>query len=316
VAEAPEALAPVTVTRQAVERREVLVFEEVVGTVRPRKAAQVTAKVTGRLLEMTAIPGRKVKAGDLLAKLDVGELDAALARAEAALGQADRDLARFRSLRDSGAVALAEFEQAEARQRMANATVAETKTMVQNASVTAPFDGTVTRKFLEPGDLASPDRAIFAMEDSSLLQLEIHVAEAMAGSITLGSKFRVEVGGAGAEIEGFVSELSPSADVGSRTFLVKLDLPLHEPLRAGQFGRAFIPRGHRAALLVPSNALISRGQMDYVFTVAQNIARLRIVSIGATREDSTEILAGLDGGETVVLSPPATLRDGQPLTAP
>jgi RND family efflux transporter MFP subunit len=309
VAEAPEALAPVTVTRQAVERREVLVFEEVVGTVRPRKAAQVTAKVTGRLLEMTAIPGRKVKAGDLLAKLDVGELDAALARAEAALGQADRDLARFRSLRDSGAVALAEFEQAEARQRMANATVAETKTMVQNASVTAPFDGTVTRKFLEPGDLASPDRAIFAMEDSSLLQLEIHVAEAMAGSITLGSKFRVEVGGAGAEI-------SPSADVGSRTFLVKLDLPLHEPLRAGQFGRAFIPRGHRAALLVPSNALISRGQMDYVFTVAQNVARLRIVSIGATREDSTEILAGLDGGETIVLSPPANLRDGQPLTAP
>jgi multidrug efflux system membrane fusion protein len=316
VAEAPEALAPVTVARQAVERREVLVFEEVVGTVRPRKAAQVTAKVTGRLLEMTAIPGRKVKAGDLLAKLDVGELDAALARAEAALGQADRDLARFRSLRDSGAVALAEFEQAEARQRMANATVAETKTMVQNASVTAPFDGTVTRKFLEPGDLASPDRAIFAMEDSSLLQLEIHVAEAMAGSITLGSKFRVEVGGAGAEIEGCVSELSPSADVGSRTFLVKLDLPLHEPLRAGQFGRAFIPRGHRAALLVPSNALISRGQMDYVFTVAQNVARLRIVSIGATREDSTEILAGLDGGETIVLSPSANLRDGQPLTAP
>ncbi len=316
VAEAPEALAPVTATRQAVERREVPVFEEVVGTVRPRKAAQVTAKVTGRLLEMTAVPGRKVKAGDLLAKLDVGELDAALARAEAALGQADRDLARFRSLRDSGAVALAEFEQAEARQRMATATVAETKTMVQNASVTAPFDGTVTRKFLEPGDLASPDRAIFAMEDSSLLQLEIHVAEAMAGSITLGSKFRVEVGGAGAEIEGFVSELSPSADVGSRTFLVKLDLPLHEPLRAGQFGRAFIPRGHRAALLVPSNALISRGQMDYVFTVAQNVARLRIVSIGATREDSTEILAGLDGGETIVLSPPANLRDGQPLTAP
>jgi len=316
VADAPESLAPVMATRQAVERREVSVFEEVVGTVRPRKAAQVTAKVTGRLLEMTAIPGRKVKAGDLLAKLDVGELDAALARAEAALGQADRDLARFRSLRDSGAVALAEFEQAEARQRMATATVAETKTMVQNASVTAPFDGTVTRKFLEPGDLASPDRAIFAMEDSSLLQLEIHVAEAMAGSITLGSKFRVEVGGAGAEIEGFVSELSPSADVGSRTFLVKLDLPLHEPLRAGQFGRAFIPRGHRAALLVPSNALISRGQMDYVFTVAQNVARLRIVSIGATREDSTEILAGLDGGETIVLSPPANLRDGQPLTAP
>ena len=313
---APEALAPVAVSRHLVESRLLPVFEEVVGTVRPRKEAQVTAKVTGRLLEMKAIPGMKVKAGEALAKLDVGELDAALVRAEAALEQAGRDVARFRSLRESGAVAVADLEQAEARERMAAATVAETKTMVENASVTAPFDGTVTRKYLEPGDLASPERPIFAMEDSSLLRLEIHVAEAMAGSLAIGSKFRVEVGGAGAEIEGVVSELSPSADVGSRTFLVKLDLPALETLRAGQFGRAFLPRGERPAILVPSEALISRGQMDYVFVVAENTARLRIVSTGAKREGRTEILAGLDGGETIVLSPAATLRDGQPVTAP
>lgn len=312
----PEALAPVVVSRHHVESRRLPVFEEVVGTVRPRKEAQVTAKVTGRLLEMKAIPGMKVKAGEALAKLDVGELDAALVRAEAALEQAGRDVARFRSLRESGAVAVADLEQAEARERMAAATVAETKTMVENASVTAPFDGTVTRKYLEPGDLASPERAIFAMEDSSLLRLEIHVAEAMAGTLAIGSKFRVEVGGAGAEIEGVVSELSPSADVGSRTFLVKLDLPALETLRAGQFGRAFLPRGERPAILVPSDALISRGQMDYVFVVAENTARLRIVSTGAKREGLTEILAGLDGGETIVLSPAATLRDGQPVTAP
>lgn len=313
---ASEPRSSVSVVTETAEKREIPVFEEVVGTVRPRKEAQVTAKVTGRLLEMKAVPGMKVKTGDLLARLDVGELDAALERARAALEQADRDLARFRSLRDSGAVALAEFEQAGARQRMAAATVAETKTMVQNASVTAPFDGTVTRKYLEPGDLASPERAIFAMEDSSLLRLEIDVAEGMVGSLAIGSKFRVEVGGAGAGFEGVVSELSPSADVGSRTFLVKLDLPSHESLRAGQFGRAYLPRGHRSAVLVPSDALISRGQMDYLFVVAESTARLRIVSTGESRENHTEILAGLDGGETIVLSPAAMLRDGQPVTAP
>jgi hypothetical protein len=56
--------------------------------------------------------------------------------------------------------------------------------------------------------------------------------------------------------------------------------------------------------------------MDYVFVVAENTARLRIVSTGTKREGLTEILAGLDGGETIVLSPAATLRDGQPVTAP
>lgn len=313
---AREELPAVAVTQQSAQQQEVPVYEEVVGTVRPRKEAQITAKVTGRLLQMTAIPGMIVEAGDLLAKLDVGELDAALARAQAALEQADRDLARYNSLRGSGAIAVAELEQAEARQRMATATVAETKTMVENASVTAPFDGTITRKYLEPGDLASPERPIFAMEDSSLLRLEINVAEAMAGDIAIGDKFRVEVGGADAEIDGVVSELSPSADIGSRTFLVKLDLPEHESLRAGQFGRASLPRGNRTAILVPTSALISRGQMDYVFVAAENIAKLRIVSIGESHQERTEILAGLDGGESVVINPPATLRDGQPLVAP
>lgn len=310
-----EVMDPVEVVTVRAKPREISVFEEVVGTVRPRKEAQVSAKVTGRLLEMKAVPGIRVKAGEVLARLDVGELDAALARAEAALVQADRDLARFRSLRDSGAVAVAEFEQAESRQGMAAATVAETKTMVENAAVTAPFDGTVTRKYLEPGDLAAPGRAIFAMEDSSLLRLEINVAEALSGGIAVGDTFSVEIGGGGDRIEGVVSEVSPSADVGSRTFLVKLDLPAQDALRAGQFGRAHLPRGTRAALFVSESALVSRGQMDYVFVAEDGTARLRIVRTGNTQGGETEILAGLEGGEEVVLSPPADLRDGQPLAA-
>jgi RND family efflux transporter MFP subunit len=295
------------------KKEEIPVFAEVVGTVRPRKEARVASKVTGRVLEMVAIPGKRVEEGDVLARIEVGELKAALDRAEAALAQADRDLARYRSVAESGAVAKAEIEQAESRQRMAAATVAETRIQVENATVKAPFAGTITRKFLEPGDFASPDRAIFAMEDPSLLRLEINVAESLANSVQLGNPFRIEVAGADADLEGKVSEISPSADVGSRTFLIKLDLPNTEALRAGQFGRAFLPRGNRTAILVPDASVISRGQMDYVFVVAEKIARLRIVRTGKTLEGKTEILAGLDGGETIVLNPSQELQDGQPI---
>ncbi len=309
-------LPPVPVTVQVVETARVPVFEEVVGTVRPRKEAQVAAKVTGRVLEIKAVPGMRVGSGEVLAILDAGELDAALTRAEAALVQADRDLARYRSLRASGAVAESEIEQAESRQRMATATVREARIMAENASVTAPFDGTVTRKFLEPGDLATPGRALFAMEDASLLRLEINVAESQAGGISIGDAFRVTVAGAEADIEGTVSEVAPSADVGSRTFSVKLDLPERAALRAGQFGRAYLPRGERTALMVPGSALISRGQMDYVFVAEDGLARLRIVRTGEVVDGSVEILAGLDGGETIVLDPPTELEDGQPLAQP
>lgn len=311
-AKAPEPLPPISVEAKTVDWREVPVFEEVVGTVRPRKEAQVAAKVTGRVLDLKAVPGMKASQGEVLATIDVEELDAALDRAKAALVQADRDLTRYRGLIESGAVAKAELEQAESRQRMAAATVRETQTMVENARVTAPFDGTVTRKFLEPGDLASPGRPLFAMEDSSLLRLEINVAESLAGNLSIGDQFRIEVAGAGVDLEGTISEINPSADVGSRTFSVKLDLPENDQLRAGQFGRAFLPLGQRKALTVPESAIVSRGQMDYLFVVEAGTVRLRIVRTGATKGGEVEILAGLDGGESIVTAPPAELQDGQP----
>ncbi|MCB1234249.1 MAG: efflux RND transporter periplasmic adaptor subunit [Verrucomicrobiae bacterium] len=306
--------APVTV--QTVQSETVPVFEEVVGTVRPRQEAQVSAKVSGRVLSIEAVPGKRVKAGETLARIDAEELNASRERAKAALEQAERDLERFEKLKQSGAATQSELEQAEARQRMAAATLKEAETVADNTAVTAPFDGVVTRKLMEPGDFAAPGRPLFSMEDSSLLRLQIAVAESLAGEIKIGDAFRVRVEGAGgADVEGRVSEVAPSADVGSRTFSIKLDLPANEALRAGQFGRAFLPRGDRRALRVPESAVIARGQMDYVFVAADDgVARLRIVRTGEARDGAVEILAGLDGGEAVVTDPPAELRDGQPLS--
>ena len=304
---------PVSVQTESVTAETIPVFEEVVGTVRPRKEARVSAKVTGRILELHAIPGKRAKAGEILAKVEIGELEASLERAKASLDQANRDLDRYRKLQGTGGVAEAEVERVESQQRVAVATVKEIQVMVENATVKAPFDGTITRKLAEPGDLAIPGRPLFAMEDSSLLRFEINVGESIAGDLDLGDTFRVQIAGAGADFDGTVSELSPSADVASRTFLIKLDLPDQETLRAGQFGRAFLPRGSRKALRVPAASLISRGQMDYVFVARDQIARLRIVRTGRSEEGRVEVLSGLDDGEVIVSAPPAGLRDGQPL---
>jgi len=195
--------------------------------------------------------------------------------------------------------------------------VLSTEVMIANARVQAPFDGTVTRKFLDTGDLASPGRVLFSIEDSSLLRLEIHVAESLASKVSLGDTFRVRVDGAAADLQGKVGEISPAADPGSRTFLVKLDLEKDPALRAGQFGRAYLPRGRRQALRVPADAIFQRRQMDYVFVAEDGVARLRIVRTldGSGQAEATtmprEILAGVEEGETIILSPPPGLRDGQ-----
>ena len=136
----------VSVRAGTVESREIPVFQEVVGTVRPGLESQVAAKATGRIVRFLATPGMRVEKGELLAELEVNELRASLDRAQATLDQANGSLNRYRNLLASGAATLAEFDRVEAQQRVAAATVKETESMIANATVSAPFTGVGSRK--------------------------------------------------------------------------------------------------------------------------------------------------------------------------
>ncbi|MCB1100543.1 MAG: efflux RND transporter periplasmic adaptor subunit [Verrucomicrobiae bacterium] len=307
-------LPTVPVQTVTVKASQIPTFQEVIGTVRPGLEARISAQATGRIVRFLAAPGMRVEKGELLAELEVKELRASLDRAQATLDQANSSLSRYRNLLGSGAATQAEFDRVEAQQRVAEATVRETNSMIANATVMAPFSGVVTQKFADTGDLASPGRPLLAMEDSTLLRLEIDVAESLAGTVTLKQKIKVHVAAVGADLEGTVSEIAPAAEAASRTFLMKLDLPSHPSLRAGQFGRAFVPRGERSALIVPADSVFSRGQMDYVFVATgEGVANLRIVRAGARSDAGVEILAGVEADESVILSPAAELRDGYPV---
>jgi len=290
-------------------------YEPSVGTVRPHRQADVSAKLTGRVLQMLAVPGRRANEGDLLAEIDAGELRASAERARTARDQAKRDLDRTAALLPAHAISQSEYEQAQARYRGSAASTDEAERMLANAEVRAPFTGMITRKDMDPGDLAMPGKPLFAMEDSARLRLESHVAESLAGAMKTGDKIRVTVDAAGADLEGVVAEISPSADAGSHTFLVKIDLPSHDLLRAGQFGRALIPRGRHRSLDVPESAVMMRGQMEMAFVLERGAARMRLVRTGQRDGGRVEILSGLDAGETLLVAPGPGLRDGDPVAA-
>ncbi len=309
--DAAAALPSVDVVTREVVREDAPVFEEVVGTVRPARRADVSAKLSGNILELEATPGTRVKRGDVIARLDAGEIESALDRARAASDRADRDLGRYTDLLKSGAVTQSDFDKIEAGQRMAAATVDETKKQLGNALIAAPFDGVVTRKFMDVGDLATPGRPIFSIESEGGLELEIDVAESLAGELRIGQSFEVGIGAIAALTRGEVREIAPSADVVSRTFLVKLGLPEIDELRAGQFGRAYLPRGVRSVIRVPASSVVERGQIDLVWVADQGRARLRIVRAGRRDADRIEIIAGLSDDDVIIDHPPAGLKDGQ-----
>jgi RND family efflux transporter MFP subunit len=146
--------APVRV--QTVERKSHLATEEVVGTVRAKLHAAIEAKVSGRIEKMLVAPGQSVKAGDLLAQLDACEIQARLDQALTLREQSSRDTQRLRSLLASSAISRQEFETTESRSRVAVASVTEAETMLAYTTIVAPFDGVITRKLADVGDLATP----------------------------------------------------------------------------------------------------------------------------------------------------------------
>jgi RND family efflux transporter MFP subunit len=312
-ASSQEVLPTIQVRIQTVEAKPHVATEEVVGTVRAKLHAALEAKVSGRVETMRVTPGQTVKAGELLAQLDAREIQARLDQALALREQAVRDTERLRGLLAQNAVSRQEFETVESRYRVAAASAAEAETMLGYTKIVAPFDGIVTRKFADVGDLATPGRPLLELDDPKVLRLEADVPEALINRVQLGATLSVGAAAEGGNVAGAVSEIAPVADPASRTFNVRLDLPANAGLRAGQFARVAIPIGETRALRVPAPAVVQRGQMELVFVVVNQQAQLRLVKTGKRIGDAVELVSGVRAGELIVVDGADRLRDGQPV---
>lgn len=303
-----------TVRAQTIESKKRIATEEVVGTVRAKLRSVIEAKVSGKLEQLLVVPGQQVKAGALLAVVDAREVQARYDQAVALRQQAEADLKRLTTLFEQKILSQSEFDSAQARARVTIASVVEAETMLSYTKVTAPFEGVITRKHADVGDLASPGKPLLEMEDSRTLRLEADVPEAVVGKLVLGDKLPVRIAALEMELTGVISEIAPAADPNSRTFLVKLDLPGTTGLRAGQFGRVAMPVGETSALRVPVSAVIQRGQMELVFIVSDGKAQLRLVKTGKRISNELELVSGVNAGEKVVTEGAPRLVDGQPVT--
>ena len=236
-------LPPVAVRVQVAENKSRVATEEEVGTVRAKLHSVIEAKVSGKIEQMQVVPGQNVKAGEPLVQLGAREVQAQLDQAAALRQQAESDLKRATDLFQQKILSQSEYDSAQSKFRVADAAAEAAQTLLGYTKVIAPFAGVITRKYADVGDLAAPGKPLLEMEDALDLRLEADVPEAVIGRIMLGDKLNVRVSGVTNELEGVVSEIAPSADPNSRTFLVKLDLPPTPGLRAGQFGRVAVPVG-------------------------------------------------------------------------
>jgi len=310
---AKESAAPIAVTVATASEQTIPAMAEVVGTLQAAERAAIAAKVTGVITRIPVVLGSTVKTGDLLVAISAEEIAARLNQAEAQLAQARRNLDREQHLFQKNAATAETVKSMQDLHAIAQAGYREAKAMLGYTTITAPFDGVVTQKMATSGDLAMPGTILLQLENSRKLQVRTAVPESIVLRLHTGDVLTVVVDTAAVVTQATIAEIAPAADPSSRTAAVILDLPADPNLRTGQFARVHLPGNNSKILVIPTSSIVPSGQMDRVFVIEGDRARLRLVRTGRVLDGLTEILSGLNPGETVVTTNNRRLVNGQRL---
>ena len=282
----------------------------VTGVVLPVKRAVLSAKVMGSVAEFPMGLGQHVRAGDLIVRLHAPEIPARLAQARAQRDQAAYDLDREKSLLAKEASTPDIIRGLETRLATAEGMLREAQAFESDCAVRAPFDGTLTRKLVHEGDMASPGMPLAQVEGTDLLEVDAQVPESVSGGLAAGMAVSVRVDGQA--VTARLAESSGSSDPSSHTVSVVLSLPPACPVHPGSFAEVSVPGAPRSRILMPEAALVREGQLEKVYVVdPSRHVTLRLVRTSEARDGRVEVLSGLDAGEAVVLSPGPDLTEGQ-----
>lgn len=327
------------------------------GYVTPRRRSSVAAKVTGRIEQIYAEEGLHVRAGQVLALLDCSQPNAALASAkserdataaaladlEVQLGNADRELARAKSLRAAGVNSAQALDSAQTladslrskialtreQTRAAESRINVAQQDVENCTVRAPFDGKVVSKDAQRGEIVSPVSAgggftrtgIATVVDMTSLEVEVDVNESYIARVTAGQKVISTLDAyPDWQIPSTVRTVIPTADRQKATVKVRVSFDQLDPRILPDMGVkvAFLSEdpakkagGPVARAIIPKGAVRNDAGKSIVFVVKDNKLERRAVGLGAEHGNDVEVMAGIAPGDRVVVRGGDGLHEGQ-----
>ncbi len=293
--------------------------EQSAGTVRAKVETVISPVVTATISSIAVRSGDQVKQGEVVVRLDSRELKAraeqarqAVVAAKATRARVEKDLKRMQSIQkaDAGAVSRADLDRAQAAVSTTRAQLLraqrredEAKTALSYSTLTAPIAGRVVERYADPGDTARQGEPLLRMYDPDTLRLEASVRESVASKLNKGQQLSVRIDALQKEFAGSVDEIVPSADPGSRSFLVKVSLSSSAGLYPGMFGRLLVPIGQIDRIYIPQNAVTRVGQLDFVIVKTSEGAVRRYVRLGSeAANDRIEAVSGLSAGDQILIS--------------
>jgi len=309
------------------------------GTLQGVIESTVYARSNGYVVRWLKDIGSTVKTGDLMAEITAPEVEQELSQAISARDQAAASASlakstvdRWQSLRQKDAVTqqdmderLSTYNQAQANLAAADANVGRLRKLLGFNQVVAPFDGVVTRRNIDVGDLVNAGnggtgQALFAVAQVDPLRLYVYVPQVYAAQIKTGDTVTVTLAErAGEKYRGTVARTARAIDAVTRTMQVEIRVPNpSDALITGSYVQVTLPINVDVkALVVPTNVLLFRPDGTRVALVdGAGHVHLTLVKLGTDFGSTVEILSGLNASDQVVLNPADSLADGDVVTLP
>ncbi len=291
--------------------------------VEAERKAFVMPKVQGEIRQVVADEGKRVKAGQMLARLDGDKLRLEVALSEATMRKLERDYSRNLELQQKGLVSATALDNLKYELDAAKATWELARLQLSYTDIRSPIDGTVTQRLdvVKVGNTVTPvggviesgDSALFVVEDLDTLMLRVNVPERELAKLSVGQPAELSFDAVpGRTFRGEIALISPYVSADTATFAVRIRVTESEDLlRPGMFARVAIVYERKPdALQIPRTALLDTDGPPKVFVVKDGKAAERAVKLGLSNGAWIEVTEGLKDGEQVIVVGQGAVKPG------
>jgi len=305
------------------------IYYTTTGSVVSDARVDVSSRITGFIKDIAVHEGDIVAANQLLVALDeadvegaIKQMEAAAGKAEAAFRDAETDVKRYEALFEGGSAPENALRKVRLQRDIAIDSLNEAKAALQTAiwqrnytRIVSPVDGIVVARQKRNGDLATPGVPILTVESSQALLFETYVPETCVAKLQTGDEVILDIDALEKSFKGTIARIVPSGDPVTRSYLVKISMPLNERILPGMFGRARYCTGYKETPVISKSAVFVRGGLEGVFVLDKNKkARFRWLRFAKRWDECLEVSAGLNGGEIIIATNQSDLREGDIVT--
>jgi RND family efflux transporter MFP subunit len=275
--------------------------------------ATVSAQTSGRVVETPVDVGDLVKKGDLILRLTNTEQQAQMNSAKAQFHEAEANYQRAQELLGKKLIAKADSDKTEALYQSAKARLQEAEQQLAYTEIRAPYSGIVLSRAVNKGEAVAPGKALMTGLSLENLRLQLDIPQQHIAPLRQYKLARVELPD-GKFIETREFRIPPAADPQTQSFKILIDLPPADyAIYPGTYIKTAFVTGEDQRLVIPSSALLIRGDVTGVYRVTQDRIEFRQVNVASKQLSGYPVLSGLQAGETIAMDAIAAARAYQAL---